>query len=803
MFKHTLLLAFRNFKRYKSSFIINLLGLSAGLFSAIMIYLWVNDELHVDKFHEKDSRLFQVMKNATTPAGVLTMEDTPGILAEALAHDMPEVEYASSTVSPQRENKKGIFLVGDNRVEAQDLCVDKDFLNIFSFQLLQGNKDLVLAERDGIVISDELALKLFHTTDNIMGKTLEWNRLQLSGSYRVAGVFKKLPANSSMQFDVLFSYQAFLDKNAKLRSWKNGGPATYIVLKKGTDVERFNSKLTNYLKDKGAKETLFIQGYSQKYLYGQYENGAPAGGRISYVRLFSIIALFILVIACINFMNLSTAKAVTRLKEVGVKKVMGAARTSLVMQYIGESLVITFLSLLLAILPVIFLLPWFNEITGKQLRLGFDAQLLVGILVITLVTGLLAGSYPALYISGFKPVKIFKGNVKTSIGELWARKGLVIFQFAISVILIVSVLVVYKQIELVQTKNLGYVRDHVIYFGRKDAASVNKEDYKEGGIKEQAAESFLQVVKGVPGVVQAAHFRHNIAAGRDGGTSDVKWEGKNPEANIQFTDLAGGYGFIETLGIELKEGRSFSQDYGAEKTKIIFNEAAIENMGLTHPIGKVVKVWGEDMEIIGVAKNFNFQSLYEAIKPCFIYLNVKPANAKIMVKIQGGAEKETFARLQRVYGEYNMGLPMEYRFLDDDYQALYASEKRVEVLSGYFAGVVILISCLGLFGLAAFTVQKRYKEIGIRKVLGSSNFNIVWLLWNDFNKMIIAALVIALPLSYFIVKSWLDDFAYRIDLKFWYFILAGILTLIVAWLTVGTQTIKATKIKPSETLRGN
>jgi putative ABC transport system permease protein len=800
MFKHTLLLAFRNFKRYKSSFLINLIGLSTGLFCAIMIYLWVHDELNVDKFHENDSRLYMVLKNATTPDGVLTFEETPGILASVLPTEMPEVQNAVSVISPETESK-GIFLSGDNRVEATDLCVSKDFFNVFTFPLLQGDKNVVLSGTNDIVISDELAMKLFHTTDNVIGKTVEWSRVQMSGSYIVSGIFEKVPANSTLKFDVLFNYRTYLDKNQKLTSWKNGGPATYIVLKKGVDGDRFNAKITNYLKGKGGKETLFIQQYSDKYLHGQYENGAPAGGRISYVKLFSIIALFILVIACINFMNLSTAKAFTRLKEVGVKKVMGAARGTLMLQYIGESMLITFLSLLIAVIPLILLLPRFNEISGKNLTLSLDPNLIIGIFVITTVTGFLAGSYPALYISGFKPVKIFKGKIAISMGELWMRKGLVVFQFAISVILIVSVLVVYKQIQLIQTKNLGYKRDNVIYFARKDKISENEDDYKEGGIKEQEAETFLQQVRNVPGVVYAASFRHNIAAGRDGGTTDVQWPGKRPDDNIEFTDIAGGYNFIETIGIDIKDGRAFSRDFGSEKKKVVFNEAAIAAMGLVNPVGKTIRIWGEEMEVIGVARNFNFQSLYENMKPCFIYLNIDPSDSKIMVKIKAGTQHETIDRLQKIYREYNIGLPFEYRFLDDDYQALYVSEKRVEVLSGYFAGVVIIISCLGLFGLAAFTVQKRFKEIGIRKVLGSSNISIIWLLWSDFNKMIIVSLLIALPVSYFIVKDWLNDFAYRIDLSLWYFLIAGILILFIAWLTVGSQTIKATKIRPSETLR--
>jgi len=801
MFRHALLLAFRNFRRYTGSFLINLIGLSTGLFCAIMIYLWVNDELGFDKFHKNADRTYVVLKNATTPNGILTFDETPGILADVLPTEMPEVQYAAAVISPQRENKKGIFTIDNNNVEATDLCVSKDFFKIFTFPLVQGDPNDVLTGVNDIVISDELAMKLFHTTDNVVGKQVQWNRVQMSGPYVISGVFKKPPANSTLQFDVLFNYKSFLDKNEKLTSWKNGGPTTYIMLKQGVDADKFNSKIAGYLQQKGGKETLFVQKFSDRYLHGQYENGVPAGGRMGYVKLFSIIAIFILVIACINFMNLSTARAFTRLKEVGIKKVMGAGRGLLIAQYIGESMLIAFISLLVAIIPLWLLLPSFNEISGKHLTLAPDSNLLIGVLAITLITGFIAGSYPALYISGFKPVKIFKGKVSISFGELWVRKGLVMFQFAISVILIVSVLVVYKQIQLIQTKNLGYNRDNVVYFDRKELISENKDDYKEGGIKQQENESFLQEVRNIPGVVSAASFRHNIAAGRQGGTTDVQWPGKRPDDNTEFTDIAGGYDFIQTMGITMKEGRAYSRNYGDERSKVVFNEAAIAAMGLTNPIGKTVRIWGEEKQIIGVMKDFHFQSLYENIKPCFIDLTMRPSGAKFMVKIKAGTERETLARLQRVYRQYNAGLPFEYRFLDDDYQALYVSEKRVEVLSGYFAAVVIIISCLGLFGLAAFTVQKRYKEIGIRKVLGSTSMSIIWLLWGEFSRIIIIALLIALPASYFIMKNWLDDFVYRINLSVWYFLAAGILILVITWLTVGSQTIRATRIRPAETLR--
>jgi putative ABC transport system permease protein len=801
MFRHALLLSLRGFRRYKSSFAINVIGLATGLFCAIMIYLWVADERKVDKFHATDERLFLVLKNAETPDGIMTFDETPGLLAQGLAADFPEVQHATPVITPQRENKKGMFIKDDRRVEATDLCVGEDFFSVFSFPLVEGNADKVLSARNNVVISDALAISLFGTTTNIVGRQVKWNRIHMSGNYLISGVFKKVPSNSSLQFDALFNYDKFLEKNEKLTSWKNGGPATYIVLKKGSDADIVNTKIARYIQEKGAKESLFIQRYSDRYLNGQYENGVPAGGRIAYVRLFSIVALFILIIACINFMNLSTARAFTKLKEVGVKKVMGASRISIALQYTGESVLLAVIALLFAIIPVLLFLPAFNQLSGKDIQLTSDTSALAGMLVITLITGVVSGSYPALYLSGFKPEKILKGKMSFSPGESWVRKALVMFQFAISIVMIISVLVVYKQVQLIQNKNLGYNRDNLVYFARKDEVSENNDDYKQGGKKQQENEIMLQAVRGVPGVINAASFRHNIAAGRDGGTTDVHWPGKNDREEIQFTDIAGGYQLIETMGMELKQGRSFSTSFGDEEKGIILNEAAVSVMGLKDPVGKTIKIWGEDKQIIGVVKNFHFQSLYENIKPCFLYLHTRPVDTKVMVRIKAGTERQTLARLGEIYREFHAGLPFEYTFVDEDYQKLYASEKKVEVLSGYFAGITIVISCLGLFGLAAFTVQKRRKEIGIRRVLGSGNFNIAWLLWGEFSRVVTGALLVAMPVSYLLLKTWLNDFAYRVDLSWWYFVAGGAITLIITWLTVSSQTLRALRARPAESLR--
>ena len=516
------------------------------------------------------------------------------------------------------------------------------------------------------------------------------------------------------------------------------------------------------------------------------ENGVQQGGRIEYVRLFSIIAIFILIIACINFMNLSTAQASRRMKEVGIKKSVGAGRKALIFQYLAESVLVTILSLFMAIIIVTLLLPQFNGITGKQLTLNFDLNLILPVLGITLITGLFAGSYPAVYLSGFNPVMILKGKLNSSFGELWVRKRLVVFQFALSVILIVGVLVVYKQIEFVQTKNLGYDNNNIICLPL------------EGKIAENL-ETSLSEIKNIPGIVNASSTLHTLM-GTYSTTSSLNWTGKTPEGDISFEDIEVNYDMIETLGIEIIAGRSFSRNFSNEETRIIFNETAIATMGLQDPVGKVVELFGQNREIIGVVKDFHFESLHNDIKPLFFILNPNAARI-ITAKIQAGRERETIERLQKFYEAYNPGFPLEYTFLDEEYQAQYASEQRVSTLSRYFAGLAIIISCLGLFGLAAFTAQRRLKEIGIRKILGSTDFGVVRLLSGDFTKIVLIAIVIALPVSYLIARKWLNEFAFRIDLEWWYFITAGLIALLIAWFTVGLQTVRAARMNPVQSLK--
>jgi putative ABC transport system permease protein len=800
MFRNNLKLAWRYLLKDRAFTLLNLIGLATGLACAIMIYLWVNDEAHVDTFNNK--QVFQILKNTPSPTGITTDDRTPGLLAATLAKELPDIAYASSVIPVSWFDKQGLLIDGDRRVAAKSAFAGADYFNIFSYRLIDGHADEVLQDKASIVISDELALKLFHTTENLVGRNVGWNQKDYSGIYRITGVFEKPPANATAQFDIVFNYALFLDKNPKLTDWANNDPSTFVLLKKDAAIGPFNDKIAGLVKARVEKSgtTLWAQPYADRYLHNRYENGAPSGGRITYLRIFSLIAAFILLIACINFMNLSTAKAAGRLKETGIKKAIGASRPGLIAQYMVESLILSTLALALAVGLVFLLLPQFNQLTGKRLTPQLTSGAMLTILTITLATGILAGCYPAFYLSGFKTAMIGRGNIKTSLSELLVRKGLVLFQFTLSAVFILSVLVMYRQMEFIQTKNLGYNRENVLYFERGGLVSTNKDDYAPGGKYESDLQNFLQRVKSIPGVINVSNFRHNIT-NRDGGTYDISWPGKDPNQRIDFTDLDVGYDFVETAGIALQEGRTYSRNFGNDQANIVFNESAIKVMGLKDPIGKVIHLWGTDRTIIGVVKDFNFQSLHDQIKPCFLGLNTNHWASKIMVRIQAGAETGTIDRLKELYQAYNREDDFVYRFLDEDYQALYSAETRISGLSKYFAGMAIIISCLGLFGLAAYTAQKRQREIGIRKVLGATVNGIVLLLSKDFLILISLALLIAFPLCWWGTNRWLHGFAYRADPGIGIYLLTGCTIIGMALLSISFQSVKAACSNPVKSLR--
>jgi predicted permease len=785
MFRHILLLFYRNIQRQKGSFLINLIGLSTGLACFILIFLWVQDELRVDRFHQKGERLYRVMEHARKNNSIITSVESCGPAAEALAAQFPEIESAVA-IAPTGWFGKFTLSSGDeNTLKASGQYVGKEYFHMFSFPLIEGDPLRVLEDKKAIVISDELAIKLFKTIDNVVGRTVDF---QHQKQFIVSGVYKKMPHYSTEQFDFALSFEEMKEANPWVNNWGSTGPHIFILLKPGTDIDALNEKVAGFIQSHSGDSTrsLFLTPFSHNYLYGTYENGIQAGGRIEYVRLFSVIAFAILVIACINFMNLSTAKASRRLKEVGIKKAIGSSRKQLITQYLGESLLMTFVSFLMALLLVLLLLPQYNLITNKQLSLDFDLPLLATLLSVGLFTGLLAGSYPALYLSGFNPIAVLKGKLTNSIGELLARKVLVVFQFTVSIVLIISVVVVYQQISFVQTKHAGYDKEQVIYFDI------------EGTVAKNTA-SFLSQLRSISGVVNASSSAHDMV---DHNYADpgFSWPGKNEKDWIFLQGIRGNYDLIETLGIGLKAGRSFSPTYGADSNAIILNEAAVALMGLKDPIGQQIKYWGEPREIIGVVKDFHFESFHQGLKP--LYFSLQPQTAKyIMVKLDEGKISQTLESLKAFYTRYNPGFILDYKFLDSEYQAQYAAEQRVAMLSQYFAGLAILISCLGLFGLGAFMAERRQKEIGVRKVLGAGVSQIVLLLTKDFLILVSLAICLGVPIALWASNSWLEDFAYQAKISPWLYALAAVAAIFIALLTVGFQALKAAMANPVKSLR--
>jgi ABC-type antimicrobial peptide transport system permease subunit len=574
-----------------------------------------------------------------------------------------------------------------------------------------------------------------------------------------------------------------------INTWESNEPFTFVELQPETSLETLGVAMTDIFRRNSKEEkapTLFTRPFSSRYLYNSYENGVQSGGRITYVRLFSIIAFFILIIAVINFINLSTAQAANRVKEIGVRKVLGIPRSGLIIQFLGEAILLSLISLFVAVMVVALILPKFNEVVGKDINWLISPSVVIFFLILAIVTGLLSGIYPSLYLSQFQPGSLLSGKYTSKGAEKGIRQGLVIFQFTASVFLIVAVLVITNQIDFIHDKELGYNKEQVLLFK------------KEGNIKTNL-NSFIQELTTIPGVVEAtsadvAHITNNETS-----TRNVIWEGKDPSDKTAFKYILGNYNLIELLELDVVEGRSFSQEYSNEKEKIILNQTAVRQMGIKNPIGQTLKIWNSDATIVGIVNDFHFQSLYEEVQPLFMKISSK--GDAIMVKIAGDSGAATIAQIESFYKEFNYGLPLEFRFLDSDYQQFYEAETRVAALSKYFGGLAIIISCLGLFGLITFSIGKRYKEIGVRKVLGASVSNIIILISKDFLKIIVLSTLIAIPIAWYAMNNWLQNFAYRIDLGADTFIIAGCIAISIATLTISFQVFKVAIINPVKTLR--
>ena len=779
MLRYNIKIFLRKIIRYKNTFLINITGLSTGLACVLLITLWVVDELSTDKFHANDSHLYQVIEYSETDGTILTNPRTAGLAADNLIREFPEIQYSTSV----RETNEINLTFENNYLKATGLYAGEDFFEVFSFPLLEGDKSTLLGNKNSIILSKDLAIKLFGSFNTAVGKTITLGK---NKPFVVSGVSDNVPSNSSLQFDFVISFEFFKDVNPNALNWSYNTSNAYLVLKNGVDPEEFNAKIKDFIRTKSSDKyrTLSTRLFSESYLYGNYENGVQKGGRIDYVKLIGLIAFLILLIACINFMNLSTANASRRLKEIGLKKALGSKRKALILQFLGESIFITFISLLVALAIADLLIPQFNEVTGKQLILNLSIQYFIIISFILFVTGFIAGSYPAFYLSGLNTITTMKGKLNISFGEVFVRRGLVIFQFVLSIILIVFVLVIYMQIDFVQNKNLGYDKDNIIFF-----------DIEE----EQNIDAFLSSIQQVDGIEMASSIGTNIVGGNNTFNS-LDWPGKISDEKVVFQMRAVNYGMIELFDIAILKGRTFSKDYGAEGSKIIFNQAAIDIMGMEEPIGKEISIQGTKLEIIGVTEDFHFASLYEEIKPLFFVLQPSWTHI-VMVKITKGKEQLALNNLTDFYQQYNPGKQLDYKFLDDTYKSQYIAEQRVSTMARYFAGLAILISCMGLLGLSTFNAERRRKEVSIRKIFGQTTLQITVMLSGEFVKLVLASIIIALPVAYLVTNSWLSGFAYKVPLQIWYYPGAGIVALLIAILTVGSQAIHSANKNPVDALR--
>jgi putative ABC transport system permease protein len=787
MIRNYIKIAFRNLKKDKQFTLLNVLGLSAGIACTLLIYMWVHDEMSYDKFFANNNRVYQVMEHRKNSGSQGLTDESSGLVSDFLKTGNNYVQYAAA-VAPADWFPKSTLTVGDKSIKASGQYTGKDYFNIFSFKLLGGERSKLLGLKNSIVISSDLAKRLFNTTENVVGKAI---KVQNDKFFFVTGVFE-MPVHSSQQFDFVQSFD-YLGEDVPgqgwVKTWGNGGPHNFVMLKPGADVNAFNRSIANLItkNTNDTNRTAYAMLFSDNYLQNTFNHGSRVGGRAEYVRLFSLVAIFILLIACINFMNLSTAKASGRMKEVGIKKVIGAERGQLIAQFLAESTLMAVITTLIAVGIAWLSLPQFNQLTGKDIQLTFDAQLILTLVGIALFTGLASGSYPALYLSKFKPLAILKGKFIASFSDVIARKGLVVFQFTISVVLIVAVLVVYRQIQFIQSTTPGYDKDNVVRFDSEGKILGNEE-------------VFEAQLKNIPGVVNASFTHHNLV-GRNFGTAGVSWDGNNQQ-NTYFEGFFSGYNFTETLDMKMAAGRAFSKSFGADSNKVILNETAIKAMGLKDPVGKNIKIFGSGYQVIGVVKDFHFESLHEAVKPSFILLAEGPSPwNKMIVRIKGDNQKQTIAQIQQLYESYNPGFPFIYNFLDEAYQKQYETEVRISTLSEYFSVLAIIISCLGLFGLVAFTAQKRQKEIGIRKVIGASVNGLAIMLTKDFLKLVFVAVLIAFPLSWYIMNQWLNGFAYRINIGPVVFLIAIGAVILITVLTVSFQAIKAALANPVKSLR--
>lgn len=784
MFKNYLKIAFRNIKRYKVFSFINIAGLAIGMAACILILLWVQDELNYDRFHKNVNHLYRIFAEFTYANESWPV--TPIPLAPALKKDFPEIidavrfrPYSTLIASDETKfNQRGAF-------------VDPTFLTTFAFPLVKGNAATAFTDPASIVITKALSEKLFGQ-ENPIGKAL---RINNEFDCKISGVLKNITTNSHLQFDFLLSFDIFLKMERDTENWERFHLSTYVMLHKNARVDKVAKKLTGLMNKHNPENDiqLHLQSLTRIHLYNL--NG---GGRIDSIYIFSAIAVFILMIACINFINLTTARSSTRFKELGVRKVTGAGKWDFIRQFMGESFLLSLIAFIIAIILVFLILPAFNHLTGKILALDFikNGNAIIGLISILVFTSIIAGSYPIFYFTSLKPIALIKTSSRPVVkkdSSTSLRKSLVVLQFSISIFLIIATLVIAEQLGFIQNKNLGYESEQVLYLPLK---GTMKKNY-------QAIKNELLRDKNILNVAGTSGMLVDYISSFDG----FDWEGKTPDKRLSMVLGVVDIDYIQTLKMAMAAGRNFSHDYPSDATSgFLVNESAVKAMAIDSPIGKRFVFEGHqgrrEGTIIGVVKDFHFQSLHNTIEPLVMMVDVDRFNYLCLrIQTTDGQLSETIKNLERSWMQFAPGYPFEYTFLDEEFAEMYQSEQQTEKIFGYFTFWAIFISGMGLFGLAAFAIERRKKEIGIRKVLGASVSGIIGLLSQEFVILVLISNVIAWPLAYYGANKWLQNFAYHIHLSWLYFAISGTGALLIAIVVVSFQSLKVAVTNPIESLR--
>jgi putative ABC transport system permease protein len=774
---------FRNLWKNKGFSFLNIGGLAVGIACAGLILLWVEDELTFDHYFSNRENLYKIKDRQTYDGTTFTFDATPGPLAQGIKAEIPGIKNTARSTW----GDDFLFTLNDKVIYEQGLIVDAPFLSMFQLQFTRGNAKDAFTQLHSLVISETMAEKFFGTT-NVVGKTLKVDNKQ---DYVISGVFKDIPENVSFRFHWLAPFKIFEDQNIWLKVWGNNGVVTYVETMPNADMKAINDKLFNYVenKAKGTNAKMSIYPMKRWRMYDSFENGKEVAGRIKYVNLFSLIAWIILIIACINFMNLSTARSEKRAREVGVRKVMGAGKGKLIGQFMGESLFLSFISTFIAVVLIYLSLSAFNGIVEKQLAVNiFNPSHIAALIIIAVFCGLIAGSYPAFYLSSFNPVNILKGiKFKNSGSAVYIRKGLVVLQFSISVILIISTVIIYQQILHVKSRDLGYKKQDLIY------------TTLHGKMKEHfnAIKNDLQST----GLVQNASLSNSRVLQLGSNTSDFQWEGKDPNKQVLITIEGVSPEYISTMGMKLKAGRDFYSDLKADSNNIVINEAMAKIMNMKDVVGSMLNWNGKNITVVGIVNDFIYNDMYSPPAPLIMYADTSNTSCLTMRFKPGANLSSAIPSIKKIIKIYNPGYPFEYTFVDAEFDKIFKTETLIGKLAGIFSVLAIFISCLGLFGLAAYTAERRTKEIGVRKVLGASTQGLAALLSKDFLLLVAISCLIAFPLAWWAMKNWLQSYPYRVDIHWTVFAFSGILMLMIAVLTVSFQAIKAAIANPVNSLR--